>query len=127
MNNKIWVLLGLFSLSGCSASFSLGSPDSLSDLDPIAYEKSLEVAKVTLKSNKGVKKYKKYYNAPTHKALAQSKVNSVGGYATNKTSKEYAIEAALESCHRRLLKKYDEITDRVSCEIINIDNEWQTK
>lgn len=119
MKNNTWVLVTLLALSGCSTA--------LSEQNPTAYEESLKKAKIILKSNKGVDKYEKYYNSNFHKAFAQSKVNGAGGYSTNKTSKKFAIESALEHCHQRLLKNYDEITDRVSCEIVNVDNEWVTK
>ena len=102
-------------MSGCSTQ--------LSEKQPEQYANSLEKAKTLIKSNRGVDKYEKYYNAPSHKAFAQSKINSTGSFATNKTSKEYAIETALEDCNRRLLKKYDAITEKVSCKIINVDNE----
>jgi len=119
MKKSALTLVALFTLSGCATT--------LSEEDPAAYEASLDSAKVILKSNQALNKYKKYYNFPGHKAFAQSKVNGTGGYSVNNTSKEYAIEVALELCHQRLLKRYEEITDSVSCEIVNVDNEWVTK
>ena len=118
MKINICMLVAVIFLTGCTT---------LSEKNPKHYEESLKKAQTIIKSNKGVGKYEKYYNSHFHKAFAQSKVNGAGGYSTNKTSKEFAIEAALELCHQRLLKKYDEITDRVSCEIVNVDNEWVTK
>ena len=116
MKIKLCILLTAIALSGCATTFS--------EENPSAYAESLAQAKVLLKSNKGVEKYEKYYNLSNHKALAQSKVSSAGAYSSNRTSKKFAMESALEICNQRLLKKYSEITDRVSCEIINVDNEW---
>lgn len=119
MKKYICVLVAIVSLTACTTTPS--------DADPLAYKKSLEQAKTILKTNKSVKKYEKYYNLPNSKAFAQSKVNSAAAYATNKTSVKFAMDIALEICHQRLLKKYDAITDRVSCEIVNVDNEWVSK
>ena len=115
---NIIALILLVALTGCAV---------LSETERSAYNESLEKAKTIIKSNKGVEVYKKYYWYTQHKAMAQSKVSSAGGYAKNMTSRDFAIEIALEQCHKRLLMRYDEITDKVSCEIINVDNEWVNK
>jgi len=116
MKNSALILLALLTLSGCVTTRS--------EKDPAAYEASLNTAKIILKSNQGVERYEKYYDLVSHKAFAQSKVNSAGAYSSGNAKREYAIENALELCNKRLLKRYDEITDKVSCEIVNVDNEW---
>ncbi|TEW52442.1 hypothetical protein [Psychromonas algicola] len=119
MKIKLCILLTAIALSGCATT--------LSEENPSAYAESLAQAKVIFKSKTGAPRYEKYYNFPNHKAWAQSKVSSANSYVTNKTSKEFAIEIAIENCNQLLLKKYSKITDRVSCEIINVDNEWVSK
>lgn len=118
MKNKLTVLCVAVVLSGCA---------SLSEKNPEAYAESLAVAKETLKTNTNVDKYKKYYNAPNHKAFALSKVSSAAAYSSNHASKRSAMESALDICNERLLKKQNKITDKVSCEIVNVDNEWIVK
>ena len=118
MKNKLCLLFTVLVLTGCATT---------SDEENTLYAQSLEQANITLKSNNAVKLYKKYYYKPDHKAFAQSKINSTVAYATNRTGTEYAIEAALKKCHELLLKKYDEISGEVSCEVVNIDNQWMSK
>lgn len=110
-----YIILLVSVLSGCST---------LSDKNPDMYAESFEQAKIILKSNNALKRFKKYYNAPNHKALAQSKINGAGAFATNNTSEKHAIESALAICQQRLLKKFEKITDEVSCEIVNVNNVW---
>lgn len=119
MKNKICILLTAFAFTGCATT--------LSTKDPAAYAESYDKAAVTLKTNNALSMFEKYYNKPDHKAWAQSKTTKASSYVTNKTTTEHAIELALENCNQQLLKKYDEVTDKMSCEIINIDNEWVTK
>lgn len=91
----------------------------------ISFEESYKKAKKVLKSNKALNKYEKYYYENENKAIAQSKINSAWQFVYNRTSKEYAIEDALNMCNQRLLKKYDKLTDLVSCELIKVNNEWK--
>jgi len=119
MKNNIIILVALLTLSGCMTTQS--------GKDPAAYEASLNTAKRVLKSNRALERYENYYDFPSHKAFAQSKVSAAYSYSSFNAEKEYAIEKALELCHEALLKRYDEITDSVSCEIVNIDNEWVTQ
>ncbi|TCS42060.1 hypothetical protein [Reinekea marinisedimentorum] len=119
MKNQICIFLTAFALTGCATT--------LSTKDPAAYEESYEQAKVTLKTNNALGMYEKYYNKPDHKAWAQSKGTRASSYVTNKTTADFAIELALENCNQQLLKKYDEVSDRIACEIINVDNQWVSK
>ena len=101
-----------------------GCASSLSRKNPVEFAESLAEAKTILKSNRAIEVYQKYYDLPTHKAFAQSKISSVAAYATFRGTKRLAISEALKNCNELLLKRHDEITDKISCEIVNIDNEW---
>jgi hypothetical protein len=116
MKNKVCLLFVVLVLAGCATT----------DEENL-YAESLAQAKTILKSNRSVEMYEKYYHKPNHKAFVQSKVNGTSAYATFNTSTEFAIESALERCNDMLRKKYKEITDKVSCEVVNIDNKWITK
>ncbi|MCV2403248.1 hypothetical protein OFY17_10190 [Marinomonas sp. C2222] len=94
---------------------------------PSDYATALEKAKKVLKSNRAIPLFEKYYHKPNHKVFVQSKVHAGVAYSTNKTSVEAAKEIAMGTCHKNLLKKYAEITDEISCEVINIDGEWVTE
>ena len=83
----------------------LASCSSLSQADLEGYSKSLEKGKTILKSNIAVEKFKKYYNAPNHKAFAQSKINGAGAYSTNMTNSEFAVESALEKMSSKTIEK----------------------
>jgi hypothetical protein len=115
MNNKLYLLIAVISLSGCARQ---------SEQNPEQYAKSLETAKTIIKHNTGINKYERYYNAPNHKAWAKSKVSGAWSYTADHYSKESAMEEVLKRCNNNLLKKYDAITEEISCEIINVDNEW---
>lgn len=118
MKKTICLLFTAIILTGCSA---------VSEKEQAEYAKSLEQAKTILKSNKAVEKYEVYYDQESHKAWAQSNIDAKWAYTSDKTTKEHAMDTAIKLCHKSLLKKYDEITDSVSCEIVNVDNQWVTK
>lgn len=115
MKNKLSLLCVAVILSGCA---------STSEKDPEAYAKSLAQAKTVLKSNRAIELYQKYYDLPDNKAFAQSKVSGAVSYVTFSGSKELAASQALERCNDLLLKRHSEITDKVSCKIVNVNNEW---
>ena len=115
MKNKLSVLCVAVVLSGCA---------SLSEENPEAYAESLVQAKTVLKSNRAIELYQKYYDLPDNKAFAQSKVSGAVYYVTFSGSKKLAASQALERCNDLLLKRHSEITDKVSCEIVNVNNEW---
>jgi len=119
MKKSALILVTLATLSGCV------TPQS--EQYSAEYEESLTTARKILKNSQVVDKYQKYYSYTSHKAFAKSKINSVWSYSAGNTKKEYAIEKALASCNEQLLKNYDQITDSVSCEIVNINNEWVNK
>lgn len=115
MNYKLCLILAVILLSGCARK---------SEKYPDHYAQSLETAKTVLKRNSGVDKYEKYYNARNHKAWAQSKVSGIWSFSVDYYSKESVIAEVLQRCNDHLSRQYGAITEEVSCEIINVDNEW---
>ncbi|MCV2403247.1 hypothetical protein OFY17_10185 [Marinomonas sp. C2222] len=90
------------------------------------YKADVKRANKVIKNLNARKMFESYYRKPYHKALVQGKNTLHLAYSTNKSSAKLAIDTALSKCHENLLKEYPEITDEISCEVINVNNEWVT-
>lgn len=117
IKKSVYLLLSTIIFTGCTS-----NPE-----DQHKYEKALSKAKEVIKSNKAINAFETYYDAPNNKAFAQSKVSGIATYAINRSSEKVAIDDALHRCNYLLIKvaKYKKITNDISCEIVNVNDEWK--